>query len=135
MFESPQSLRKSFRYGSSSSCNLFCNTFRINEYSSLYIFGTLLSLSTGLTLFLHYINCVGSLPERCYGAGLMSDLSVALCRLHGYRVVFDNISMVLRLLNIISWAYMLRDSRGGLLMVTAQYGYSSMLVYIPKTNS
>ncbi len=27
---------------------------------------------------------------------------------------------------------MLRDSQGGLLMVTAQYGYSSTLVYIPK---
>jgi hypothetical protein len=106
------------------------------QYSSLYIFGTLLSLITGLTLYLHYVNCVGSLPERCNGVGLMSDLSVALFRVHGYRVVFSNVSMVLRLLNIINWAYMLRDSRGGPLMVTAQYGYySSTLVYIPKTNS
>jgi hypothetical protein len=83
------------------------------KYSSLYIFGILLSLSTSLTLYLHYVNCVGSLPERCNGAGLMSDLSVALCRVHGYRVVFSNVSMVLRLLNIINWAYMLCDSRGG----------------------
>ncbi len=51
------------------------------------------------------------------------------------RVVFSNISMVLRLLNIINWTYMLWDSRGGSLMVTIQYRYSSMLVYIPKTNS
>ncbi len=33
------------------------------QYSSLYIFGALLSLSTGLTLYLYYISCVGSLPE------------------------------------------------------------------------
>ncbi len=97
------------------------------NYSSLYIFGTLLSLSIGLTLYLHYVNCVGSLTERCNGAGLRSDLSVTLCQACGYRVVFSNVSMVLRLLSIINWAYMLRDNRGGPLMVTAQYGYSSTL--------
>ncbi len=56
------------------------------KYSSLHIFGTLLSSSTGLTLYLHYVNCVGSLLERCNGAGLMSDLSVNLCRAHGYSI-------------------------------------------------
>ena len=68
------------------------------KYSSLYIFGALLSLSIGLTLYLHfslsigltlylhYINYVGSLPERCNGAGLMSDLSVNLCRAYGYSI-------------------------------------------------
>ncbi len=80
---------------------------KLMKYSSLYIFGALLSLSTGLTLYLNYINCVGSLPERCNGVGLISNLSVALCRVHGYKVVFRNVSMVLRLLNINNWAYML----------------------------
>jgi hypothetical protein len=55
------------------------------KYSSLYIFGTLLSLSTSLTLYLHYVNCVGSLPERCNGAGLMSDLLVTL-NMSGMRI-------------------------------------------------
>ncbi len=105
------------------------------KYSYLCIYGTLFSLSTIQNLYLCHTNCVGSLPERCYGAGLMSNLSVALCCVHGCRVAFSNVSAMLRLLNIINWAYMMWDSRGGPLMVTAQYGYSSTLVYIPKTNS
>ncbi len=54
---------------------------------------------------------------------------IDLCHASGYRVVFDNVSMVLRLLNIIIWGYMMRDNRGGPLMVIAQYGY---LVYSHK---
>ncbi len=65
--------------------------------------------------------------------GLMSDYSVALCHPWGYRVVFNNVGVVFRLLNIIIWTYMLRDSRGEPLMVIAQYGYSFMLICIPKT--
>ena len=60
---------------------------KLMKYSSLYIFGTLFSSSTGLTLYLLYVNCLGRLPERCNGAGLMSDLSVALCWVHRYRVL------------------------------------------------
>jgi hypothetical protein len=67
--------------------------------------------------------------------GLMSEYSVTLCRELGYRVLSNNVSVVLRLLDNINWAYMPQDSRGGPLMMTAQYGYSSTLVYIPKTNS
>lgn len=55
---------------------------------------------------------------------------IALYYSSGYRVIFDNVSMMPRLLNIINWAYMLRDSRGGPLIVTTQYEYSSTLVYI-----
>ncbi len=33
---------------------------KLMKYYSLYIFGTLLSLSASLTLYLHYVNCVGS---------------------------------------------------------------------------
>ena len=73
-----------------------------------------------------------SLPERYNGVDLMSDYTVTLCHSWGYRVVFNNVGMVFRLLNIIIWAYMLRDNKGGPLMVIAQYGYSSTLVYIPK---
>jgi hypothetical protein len=37
------------------------------KYSSLYILGTLLSMSTAFTLYLCRYNCVGNLPERCNG--------------------------------------------------------------------
>ncbi len=50
--------------------------------------------------------------------GLMSKYSVTLCRELGCRVVFNNVSVVLRLLDIINRGYMLRDSRGGPPMVT-----------------
>jgi hypothetical protein len=76
---------------------------------------------------------VTSLPDRCSGVGLMFMQMIALCYSRGYRVIFDNVRMVLRLLNIINWAYMLRDNRGGPLMAATQYVHSSMLVYIPKT--
>ena len=108
---------------------------KLMKYSSLYIFGTLFSLNIVLTLYLYRTNCVCSLPERWNGAGLMSNLSIALYHVHGCRVVFSNVSTILRLLNIINWEYMLRDSRGGPLMVTAQCRYSSTLVHIPKRNS
>ncbi len=103
---------------------------KLMKYSSLYILGTLHSMSTALTLHMCQYNCVCSLPEMCNGVGLMSDLSVALYHLQRCRVVFINVSMVLILVSIIIWAYMLRDSSGGPLMMTAQNGYSSMLVYI-----
>ena len=99
---------------------------------SLYTLGTLVYLSIGFTLYLYWYSCVVSLPERCNGVGLVSDYSAALCHLGGYRVVFNNVDVVFRLLSIIIWAYMLRVSRGGPLMVTAQYGYSSTLVCVSK---
>ena len=60
---------------------------------------------------------------------------IALYLSRGYRVVFNNVSVVLRLLNIIIWGYILRDSRGGPLMMTAQYRFFSTLVYSTKTLS
>ncbi len=70
------------------------------KYTSLYILGTLVSIGIALTLHLCRYNCVSSLLERCNGVGLVSDLSVALYHLQRCRVVFINVSMVLRLLNI-----------------------------------
>jgi hypothetical protein len=116
----------------------FVRLIELIEYSSLYIFGILFHLyylSAGFILYLYQYSCVASLPERCNGVGLVSDYSVDLCHLGGYIVVFNNVDVVSKLLSITIWAYMLRDSRGGPLMVTTQYMYSSMLVYIPKTNS
>ncbi len=66
--------------------------------------------------------------------GIMFMYMIALCHDDDIRVVFGSISEVLRPLDIIIWDYMLRDSRGGPLMVTAQYGYSSTLAYSPKYN-
>ena len=103
----------------------FVRFIELIEYSSLYIFGISFHsyyLSTDFILYLYQYNCVASLPERCNGVGLMSKYSVTLCRELGCRKVFNNVSVVLRLLNIINWAYMMRDSRGGQLMVIAQYG-------------
>jgi hypothetical protein len=103
----------------------FVRLSELIEYSSLYTFGTLLCLSTGFHLYLCRYSCVTSLPERCSGVGLMFMRMIALYYSRGYRVVFDNVSMVLRLLDIINWAYMLRDSRCRPLMVAAQYWYST----------
>ncbi len=57
--------------------------------------------------------------------------TMTLCHYNDIRVVFGNLSMVFRLLDIIICGYMPRK-RGGPLMVTAQYGYSSERVYSPK---
>ncbi len=96
-----------------------------------------------MNLYIKLSVCVPRLiPGRGFYAQISSEITseflgvtVALCHLGGYRVVFNNVDVVSRLLSITIWAYMLRDSRGGPLMVTAQYGYSSRLVYIHKTNS
>ena len=110
----------------------------LTKYFSLYSSGPLLHLyylSTDFMLYLSRYNDVASLPEICNGVGLKFISMIALCLLQRYGVVFSNVSMVLRLLDIINWYYMLRDSRGGPLMVIAQYGYSSTWVYSIKTIS
>ncbi len=63
------------------------------KYSSSCILGTLLSTSTAFTIYLCRYNCVRSLPERCNGVGLVSDLSVALYHLQRCRVVFINVGL------------------------------------------
>lgn len=78
------------------------------KYYSYYILGILFSISSALTLHSYRYNCVGSLPERCNGVGLMSNSSVTLCHLQRCRVVFINVSMMLRIVNIINWAYILQ---------------------------
>ncbi len=116
---------------------LLSSFVRLNElieYSSLYKFGILFHsyyLSTDFTLYLNQYSRITSFPDRCIGVGLVSDYSVALCWLQGCRVVFSNVSVVLRLLDTNNWGYILR-MRGGPLMVTAQYRYSSAPVYNPK---
>ncbi len=113
----------------------FVRILELVKCHSLYTHDTLVYLSIVFTLYMYQYSRIVSLPERYNGVGLVSEYSVALCHLEGCRVVFNNISIVLRLLSIIIWAYMLRNSRGGPLMVIAQYEYSSILVYIPKTLS
>jgi hypothetical protein len=54
-----------------------------------------------------------------------------LCHDDDIRVVSGSLDVVSRLWDIIIWGYMLR-MRGGPLMVTAHYGYSSTPVYNPK---
>ena len=61
----------------------------------------------------------------------MFAYAITLCHDDDIRVVSGSLDVVSRLRDIIIWGYILR-MRGGLLMVTAQYGYSSVLVYNPK---
>ncbi len=110
----------------------FVRLSKVMKCYSLYTLGTLVYLSIGFALYLYRYSHVVSLLERCSGVGLVSDYSAALCHLGGCRVVFNNVYVVSRLLSITICAYMLWVSRGGPLMVTAQYGYSSMIVYVPK---
>jgi hypothetical protein len=102
--------------------------------SFLHSFGHLLHLylSTDFIFYLSRYNDLASLLEICIGVGLMLLSMIALCQLQRYGVVFSNVCVVLRLLDIINWYYMPRGSRGGPLMVA---GYSSTWVYITKTNS
>ncbi len=104
------------------------------EYSSLYICGIkILSeyMNTNFTLCLCYTEYAASLSGRCFGVGIIFAYAVTLCHDDDIRVVFGSLDVVSRLRDIIIWGYMLR-MRGGLLMVTAQYGYSSARVYCPK---
>ena len=63
--------------------------------------------------------------------GLIFISMIALCLLQRYRVVFSNVSMVLKLLYIINWYYMPRGSRGQ----GCQYpdSYPSILRYYDPT--
>ncbi len=102
----------------------FVRHIELIEYSSLYIFGILFHsyyLSADFTSYLNQYSHATSFPDRCIGVGLVSEYSVALCRLQGCRVVFSNISTVLSLLDTINWGN-IQWFRGWPLMVTAQYG-------------
>ncbi len=61
----------------------------------------------------------------------MFAYAITLCHDDDIRVVSGNLGVVSRLWDIIICGYILR-MRGGPLMVTAQYGYSSAPVYNTK---
>ena len=103
----------------------FVRLIVLMKYSSLYSFGILVNsyyLGTDFCSYLSRYNCVTSLPEICFGVGLIFISMIALCMLQRYGAVFSNVSLMLRLLDTINWGYMLWVSRGGPLMVTAQLG-------------
>ena len=86
------------------SLSSFVRLIELIEYSSLYKFGILFHsyyLSADFTLYLNQYSHVTSFPDKCIGVVLVSSYSVALCRLQGCRVVFSNVSAVLRLLDTI----------------------------------
>ena len=102
------------------------------EYSSLYIYGIgILSkyMNANFTLCSCYTDYTASLSGRCFGTGIVFAYAITLCQDDDIRVVSDSLSVVSRLLGIIIWGYILRK-RGGLLMVIAQYGYSSARVIV-----
>ncbi len=88
-------------------------------------------MNTNFTICSSYIYYDASLSGRCNGVGIIIVFMITLCHDDDIRVVFGNLSVVFRLLDIIIWGYM-PWKRGGPLMVTAQYGYSSTRVYSPK---
>ena len=89
-------------------------------------------MNTSFTIYPSCINYDASLSGKCNGVGIMIVHTMTLCHDDDIRVVFGNLSVMFRLLDIVIWGYMLRTCRGGPLMVTAQYGYSSARVYSPK---
>ena len=104
------------------------------EYSSIYIYGIeILSeyMSTNFTLCSCYTEYTASLSGRCFGAGIMFAYASTLCHDDDIRVVYGSLDVVSRLRDIIIRGYILR-MRGGPLMATAQYGYSSAPIYNPK---
>ncbi len=104
------------------------------EYSSIYIYGIEI-LSEYMNAYFTFCSCYteykASLSGRCFGAGIMFAYAITLCHDDDIKVVSGSLDVVSRLRDIIIWGYMLR-MRGGPLMVTAQYGYSSAPVYDPK---
>ena len=104
------------------------------EYSSIDIYG-LEILSKYMNAYFILCSCyteyTASLSGRCFGAGIMFAYAITLCHDDDIRVVSSSLDMVSRLRDIIIWGYILR-MRGGLLMVTAQYGYSSTPICNPK---
>jgi len=96
---------------SSSSCSssgivLYIDIYIVDDYS--------------LVMLCH--NSVIDLLERCTSMGLVFTQVIAPCLPRGYRVVFNNVSAVLRLENIIKWFFMPRSRRVCPLLVTAWYG-------------
>ncbi len=112
----------------------FVSLVLLLEYSSKYIYGIeILSeyMSTYFTLCCCYTEYTASLSGRCFGAGIMFAYAITLCHDDDIRVVSGSLDVVSRLRDIIIRGYILR-MRGGPLMVTDQYGYSSTPIYNPK---
>ncbi len=112
----------------------FVSFVHLLKYSSIYIYGIeILSeyMSTYFTLCYGYTEYTASLSGRCFGADIMFAYAITPCHDDDIRVVSGSLDVVSRLRDIIIWGYMMR-MRGGPLMVTAQYGYSSAPVYNPK---
>jgi hypothetical protein len=96
---------------------LFCKnslhsnfTVQFIEYSSQYIYGTLLHSdfsSTGFPINYSRYNCLACLLGRCNSMGIMFIAIITLCHDDDCGVVFGSVSKVSKLLNIIIWGYML----------------------------
>ncbi len=79
------------------------------EYSSQYIYDTLLHSDYLSTYFMRYYsryNCLASFLGRWNGVGIIFIYIITLSHDSDCRVVFGSISEVLRLLNIIIWGYL-----------------------------
>ncbi len=104
------------------------------EYSSLYKSGIeLLSeyMNANFILCSCYTDYTASLSGTCIGTYIVFAYAITLSHDDDIRVVSGSLGVVSRLWGIIIWGYILR-MRGGPLMMTVQYEYSSARVYSPK---
>jgi hypothetical protein len=65
-------------------------------------------MSTNFIIHSNYIDYDASLSGKCNGVGIMIVHTIVLCHDDDIRVVFRNLSMVFRLLDIVIWGYILR---------------------------
>ena len=85
-----------------------------------------------------FSNGIGSLLKRCIGCGLMPMKVGALCLAHtqllGHRVLFSNVGVVPRLVNIIKWGHRPWSSGVWAPMVTARDVCAPTFSYGHKNN-
>ncbi len=89
----------------------FVKLILLLDYSSLYHSGIVLLseyMNTNFIIHPNYIDYHASLSGKCNGVGIMIVYMIALCHDDDIRLVFGNLSMVFRLLDIVIWGYMLR---------------------------
>ncbi len=87
----------------------------------MYYFGIVLfSEYMNISFIIHPSNIYydASLSGRCNSVGIMIVYTMTLCHDDDIRVVFVNLSMVFRLLDIIILGYMLRKLGGPLMVIT-----------------
>ncbi len=64
-------------------------------------------MNTKFIIYPNYIDYDASLSGKCNGVGIMIMYTISLCHDDDIRIIFGNLSVVFRLLDIVIWGYML----------------------------